>query len=412
MWSVKPDGTDNRHEFTDTLFTCGSLFFDWSPDGGSIVRNRYYPEEGYAELMVRDLATGKERQLTFDRQLYGDLLWLTNGIILFVSPKSGQSNLWMMPASGGEAVPVTQGSPPIVWASISSDDKTLVSLQYEQIDHVWISNIDGSNLRQVTWEDFRTTAARFSPDGSHIAAVLSGADLLRPEPQLFVMDRDGKNRRQLTFGSEPVLGCDWSPDGKWLAYRSRLPGEPLDSAGVFLIQPINPGPPRLLCKTGFYTWVDSQRIAVSRGMQTLFYSVKGGLPTRFYQDSIYAVPTQNTARLLAYDFRKGREGWWLLTADMAGKARGEARRLLFPSANYLTHLPEADFATPIGRRFILYAKQGGELWRVWTSTGKEERIGKALDRLAMLDVSMDGKEILWWREETRTKLALVKNLFE
>jgi len=97
---------------------------------------------------------------------------------------------------------------------------------------------------------------------------------------------------------------------------------------------------------------------------------------------------------------------------MAGKAKGEARRLLFPRADYLTHLPEADFATPIGRRFIIYAKQGGELWRVWTSTGKEERIGKALDRLAMLDVSMDGKEILWWREETRTKLALVKNLFE
>lgn len=52
------------------------------------------------------------------------------------------------------------------------------------------------------------------------------------------------------------------------------------------------------------------------------------------------------------------------------------------------------------------------MWRMWTFTGKEELIGKALPGADMQDVSADGKEILWISRHYPTKLVLVKNLFE
>ena len=133
VWSIRPDGTDNRLEFTDTVTAPRCPFaFCWSPDGGSIAWVRNYPE-GYGEVMVRELATGKERQVTFDRKTVDEGIWATNDEILYVSTRSGAANLWTIPADGGEAIQITQGGVPIAGASISADNRTLVYLQCEGI---------------------------------------------------------------------------------------------------------------------------------------------------------------------------------------------------------------------------------------------------------------------------------------
>ena len=63
-------------------------------------------------------------------------------------------------------------------------------------------------------------------------------------------------------------------------------------------------------------------------------------------------------------------------------------------------------------RCFVYRK-GDKIWRVWTSSGKEELIGKAFSGEAdIVDVSSDGNEILWVKPENRSKLMLVKNVFE
>jgi hypothetical protein len=63
---------------------------------------------------------------------------------------------------------------------------------------------------------------------------------------------------------------------------------------------------------------------------------------------------------------------------------------------------------------MLYKKPGGnELWRVWLRGGKQERMGNWLPGLAwLIDVSMDGREILWVKQGQRAKLGLIENLFE
>jgi Tol biopolymer transport system component len=403
IWSIRSDGTDSRVEFIDTVTTRSPTAFSWSPDGGSITWVRNYLQ-GYGEVMARELATGKERQLTSDRKTVDEATWAANDAILFISTRSGQSNLWMIPSAGGEATQVTQGGVPIFAARISGDNKTVVYTQWESIAHIWITGIDGSNARQLTSGDLRVTSASFSRDGKHVSYVVADVDYRNPEAHLFVMDRDGRNQRQLTSGSETVGYGKWSPDGKWLAYSSQGLGEPEDSTRVYLIQPVNPGPPLLLCKATSFRWLDSESLVVLSQMKTLQYSTRGGTSTQVYQDSTFAFPIQGNKQLAFYDFRKGREGWWIVSIDSLRIQKGEAKRVG----------PLSSVVAPHDWRFWIYRKpQGNELWRVWTSTGREERIGKALPGEAyMWDVSTDGKEILWIRREGRSKLVLVKNVFE
>jgi serine/threonine protein kinase len=403
IWSIRPDGTDNRLEFTDTVTTRSPFAFCWSPDGLSITWIRNYPE-GYGEVMLRDLRTGNERQLTSDRKNVDEVIWATNGEILFVSNKSGQTNLWMIPAGGGEATQITQGAVPISGPRISADSKSLVYMQKEELAHIWISGLDGSNPRQVASDDTRALDASFAPDGKHIASIFADVDAYNPAAHLSVIDRDGKNRKQLTSGSEIVTNLCWSPDGRWLAYSARALGEPVDSNRIYLIQPFNPSGPRMLGRGRFTCWTDNESLHVLNQMKTLRYSIKGGTPTQVYEDSTFAYPIQGNKRRVFFDARKGREGWWVAPDDSIGRQK-EGLRRFFPA-------DALGGASPSDMRFSIY-RRGYELWRMWTSSGKEERIGTALPGESwMQHVSMDGKEILWVRQDRRSKLVLVKNVFE
>ncbi len=404
IWSIKPDGTDNHLDFVDTVAggPQRSNAFCWSPDGGSIawVRNH---RERYSELMVRELATGKEHQLTFDRKTVDEPLWTTDNNILFVSTRSGQSSLWVIPAGGGEPTQVTQTGVPIAGSRLSVDKQTLVYMQQENLSHIWVSSIDGSNARQVTSTDVKVNSASFSPDGKHIAYVLGDVDVFNRQAHLFVMDRDGKSSVQLSFGSESVWGHSWSPNSKWLAYTSHPIGEPGDSSRAYLIQPLNPGTPRLLCN-GFPWWFDNESILVLYQLKNLLYSINGGTPTHVYQDSTFVFAMYGDNQLAFLDFRKGHEGWWVVPVDSLRRQKGEARRVIPADA--------MDVQIPRHQRFWIYRK-ADELWRVWPLTGKNERIGKSIPGTAVIhDWSMDGKEILWIKDDNRSKLVLVKNVFE
>jgi len=96
---------------------------------------------------------------------------------------------------------------------------------------------------------------------------------------------------------------------------------------------------------------------------------------------------------------------WKVTVDSLGRDVGTAS-LLIP-------FPIQGVISSDSWRFFIYTKGEDELWRVWTSTGKQERIGKApFSGAAMWDVSADGKEILWVKYTSPSKLVLVKNVFE
>ena len=406
IWNVNPDGTDCRLEFSDSQSTRAAPYsFCFSPDGRSVawVRNM---AAGSGEVMVHEFATGRERQLTSDRKVVDEVIWASNGNILFISNRSGSSNLWAIPSGGGDAIQVTQGTAPVISARISTDTKKLVYFQQEFISHIWTSGLDGQNARQVTSDDVNFQLATFSPDGRWIAAVIGNVDMFSPERRLVVMDRDGRGRRDLTSGSQIASNCRWSLDGKWLAYSSRSADEPPDSDKVYVIEPANPGTPRLVGPGPSPVWIDGDNLVIVRFPRSLRYSMKGGPASQVYLDSTWAVPLPRTHQMFFYDGRTGRDGYWVVSVDSAGNDVGEPRRIQPPDDPY--------FVSPPDFRFRVYEKAGSnEIWRVWLVSGKEERVGTALAGMAyMADVSMDGNSILWLEFGGRAKLALIENLFE
>jgi dipeptidyl aminopeptidase/acylaminoacyl peptidase len=363
--------------------------------------------DGYTgEVVVRELATGVERQLTADGKTVDEVVWASNDVILFVSNKSGCANLWAVPAGGGDAAQITHGTVAVMSARISADTKKLVYFQNEITSHIWISGLDGGHARQVTFDDVNFQWAVFSPDTRQIAAVIGALDQFSPERQLVVMDRQGKNRRALTSASQIADMCRWAPDGKWLAYTSRPAGDPDDSNKVYIIDPANPGTPRLVGRGSTLHWIDGESLVLVDWPRSLLYSLTGGSPTQVYRDSTLAFPLRWTNEIFFYDGRKGRDGCWIVPLDSAGNEKGEPRRIEPADDPYFTAPP--DF------RFRVYQKAGGmELWRVWLSDGRKERLGTALPgRTFISDVSMEGDSLLWLGFTWRSKLGLIANVFE
>jgi len=405
VWSTRPDGTGQRREFIDTLVVPGSSSYCWSPDGKSIgwVRNVL---QGYGEVIVRDLATGRERQITVDKKNADEVAWASNDVIIFTSNRSGQSNLWMIAAGGGEPSQVTAGGLAVTGARMSHELKTLVYGQTQDIDRLWISAIDGTNAHQVSFDDVRVLDAKFSPRGNHIAGVLADADYLNRESHLWVMDRDGTNQRQLSSGPERVVACAWSPDAKWLTYDSRGLQEPDDSIRVYIIQPLEPGPPRQLTKGLGLWWLDSENVVVSTHMGAPRVTTGGGLIRKFLvdPDSTVVISIRGCRQAIGDDIRKKWKSWWSVWIDSDGRQKAAASQMV-PSA--------VDFAFPDDWRFLICKKREGDgIWRVRTSTWKEEKLGEPLPGAELWHVSTDGKEILWIKRAGQYQLVLVRNPFE
>ncbi|HJT66259.1 MAG TPA: S9 family peptidase [Pyrinomonadaceae bacterium] len=84
--------------------------------------------------------------------------------------------------------------------------------------HIWMTGIDGSNDRQITFSNEGEGSPRWSPDGKYLSFTSA-----RPGPgkvrgnQIWLLDRNGGEAWQLTEIKGRLQGYEWSPDAKRLA---------------------------------------------------------------------------------------------------------------------------------------------------------------------------------------------------
>jgi Tol biopolymer transport system component/predicted Ser/Thr protein kinase len=402
FWSVKPDGSDNHLEFVDSVSGPGRYSFSYSPDGKSVTWIRSFPER-YQEVIVTELATGKERQLTFDKKNIDEVCWTRGNEIIFSSNKSGNTNLWMVPVGGGLPLQITKGSGPDIGMKISADGKRLVYLQQQEVGHIWIANLDGSAAHQVTFDDRNIVSPSISPDGKQIAFSMYDPDPLKPIRFIHLMDRDGSNRRQLTSGNEITTAPRWSPDGKWIAYRSWSPSEPADSSKVYLLEMANPGSPKLVGNGVGVWWVNPTEFILLTQTKSFLASIGGSELKQFYEDSTAAIPILRRKYILFYDLHKAQEGWWLVSSAGSKATTDEKPKKIHSGA--LGYLLAPDGTS------LFYFKTPTNIWRISFPDGKQEHLhGPFPSGLSSPSVSYDGKEMVYVDSRVSAKLVMIENL--
>src|SRR4051794_8972145 len=112
---------------------------------------------------------------------------------------------------------------------VSPDGRRLVfGLREGNAQHLWTSDVDGSNRRQLTSGPAFDSDPDWSPDGSQIALCHGSAPYTRNT--LALIRPDGSGARVIP-GTKGSCGPSWSPDSQLLVYGSPDGVRVIDSEG-------------------------------------------------------------------------------------------------------------------------------------------------------------------------------------
>lgn len=143
--------------------------------------------------------------------------------IAFVSPRDGNSEIYVMDTDGKNQRNLTNNSAIDIIPSWSPDgQKIAFTSDQDSVEdfEIYVMDADGKNPRNLTNNLFGDMAPSWSPDGQKITFITNRDGNV----EVYVMDADGKNQHNLT--NNPAFDWDpaWSPDGQKIAFASERSG--------------------------------------------------------------------------------------------------------------------------------------------------------------------------------------------
>ncbi len=144
--------------------------------------------------------------------------------IAYVSDTSGRKELYVSDVLGKNIRQVTRHRHLVVSPRFSPDGRYLSYSSYHTGNqNLYVTDLNQSKVtRAISRRKGMNMAPAWRPDGKTMAVTLSK----NGSPDLYLMDREGKILEQLTSRSGINVSPTWSPDGKKMAFVSDRSGTP------------------------------------------------------------------------------------------------------------------------------------------------------------------------------------------
>jgi TolB protein len=175
---------------------------------------------GHSEVYIADYDAHGPQAVTSDNTIVAGPAWAGPAALVYSSYKLGNPYIFSHHLKTG-ARPVVARHPGSSYSPAVSPDGSRVAMILSKggSPDLYVANIDGSGLKQLTTTREAEFSPCWSPDGKMICygSRERGATRL-----LFSISPSGGTPRHLaTSGAPSPTEPDWSPDGKWIAFTSQ-----------------------------------------------------------------------------------------------------------------------------------------------------------------------------------------------
>ncbi len=144
--------------------------------------------------------------------------------LAFISEYSGKSEVFTGDLFFGEVRQITKDNAHAITPRWSPDGGKILYTSFYKSGFPDIFQIDVHSLQRSVFVSLKGTnsGARFSPNGSQVAMVLSG----QGNPEIYVSNAQGRGIKRRTQTPTVEASPAWSPDGSRLIYTSDAAGGP------------------------------------------------------------------------------------------------------------------------------------------------------------------------------------------